>query len=231
MGTMTLVELEDDVRLVAGGYDSTVMANTRVDRWLRWAQLHISRPNVYEHRELFTSGTIPLVTADRDYAFTVFGTTTDNVNAVALVVNETRGQRLHPLSLRQLEERARPGSGTLQSGRPSHYALVGATLYTYPAPSATHNGDTVRVWFWRKPAALAANPASELAEEWDEVIVAGAVWRAFRYLNLQDRAEVAKVEFGQLINEVGDRLRADMQHDNADRYFDVHIHDYQQEPI
>lgn len=228
MGAQTLQQMLDDVRFIAGGYDSTVLSDVIVTRWLRWAQLHVARPGVYEHRELFTSGTIPLVTNDRDYAFTVFGTTTDNVQAVALVVNETRGQRLHPLSLRQLEERSRSGA-TVSAGYPTHYALVGATLYTFPAPSATHNGDTVRVWFWRKPTALAASPASELGEEWDEVIVAGALWRAFRYLNLQDRAEIAKVEFSQLVNDVGDRLRADMQQDNADRHFDVMVHDYQQE--
>jgi hypothetical protein len=228
MGAQTLQSMRDDVRFVAGGYDSTVLSDTVVDRWLRWAQLHVSRPNVYEHRELFTSGTATLATSTRTYAFTTFGTTTDNVQAVALVVNETRGNRLRPLSLRQLEEASRSGS-TLIAGRPTHYSLVGNTMYVYPTPNAAHNGDSVRVWFWRKPTALAASPASELAEEWDEVIVAGATWRAFRYLNLQDRAEVAKAEFGQLINEVGDRLRADMQHDAADRRFDVEVHDYQQE--
>ena len=228
MGAMTLVQMEDDVRWQLGGYDSTQISNTAADRWLRWAYLHVSRPNIYEHRELLTSATVPLVTSDRDYTLASFATTTDSVNAVALVMNETRGNRLLPMSLRQIEERARPG-GTLMVGRPSHYAIIGPTLYVYPAPNSTHNADSVRVWYYRKPAALAASPASELAEEWDEVIVTGALWRGFRYLNLQDRAEVAKVEFGQLINEVGDRLRADMQQDAADRRFEVETLDYQTE--
>jgi hypothetical protein len=229
MGAMILTEMEDDVRYIVGGYTTAELSNLLVDRWLRWATLHIARPAVYEHRELFTSGTIPLVTSDRDYAFSVFGSSADNVQAVSLVVNETRGQRLIPLSLRQMEESARAGSGTVQEGRPSHYMLAGTTLYLYPAPNATHNGDTLRVWFWRKPAALAASPAHELAEDWDEVIVAGATWRGFRYLNLQDRAEIAKTEFGQLVNEVADRLRTDMREDMADRGFDVLVDDYQNE--
>ena len=226
MGVATLVQLEDDVRYIVGGYSTTEIGNTTVDRWLRWAQLHISRPSVYPHRELLTSGTLLLVTSDRDYPFTGFGTSTDNVQTIKLVVNETRGQRLLPLSLRQIEERARPG-GTLLTGRPTHYAAEGNTLYVWPAPNSTHNNDTVRVWFWRKPAALAASPASELAEEWDEVLVVGATWRAWRYLNLQDRAEIAKAEFGQLINEIADRMREDMREDMADRRFDVEVVDYQ----
>src|SRR3972149_4451996 len=103
MGAQSLVDMENDVRFIVGGYATDQLSNTIVDRWLRWAVLHVSRPAIYEHRELFTSGTIALATSDRDYAFSVFGTSTDNVQAVSLVVNETRGQRLVPLSLRQME--------------------------------------------------------------------------------------------------------------------------------
>jgi hypothetical protein len=227
MGALSLQTMRDDLRYIVGGYTSTELSDTLVDRWLRFAYLHVARPAIYQHRELLTSGTVPLVTSDRDYTFTAFGTSTDNVQAIKLVVNETRGQRLRPLSLRQIEERARPG-GTLLTGRPTHYAAEGSNLYVLPAPNATHNGDTVRVWFWRKPVALAASPASELAEDWDEVIVVGATWRAWRYLNLADRAELAKAEFGQLANEVADRLRADMQEDAADRRIEVELDDYQQ---
>lgn len=229
MGAMTLTQMEDDVRFVLGGYTLDVLSNTIVDRWLRWSLLMVGRPSMYEHRELFGSGTLALATGDRDYAFSTFGTSSDNVQSVALVVNESRGQRLKPVSLRQMEEIARTGNGVVTTGRPSHYMLAGTLLYLYPAPNATHNGDTVRVWFWRKPVALAASPAHELAEDWDEVIVAGATWRGFRYLNLQDRAEIAKVEFGQLANDVASRLRNDMRDDMADRGFDVQVVDYQQE--
>lgn len=227
MGAMTLVQMEDDVRYVVGGYTTTELSNTLVDRWLRWSLLHVGRPGIYEHRELFTSGTVTMATNDRDYGFTTFGTTNDNVQAVSLVVNESRGQRFGRMSLRQFEESSRLGTGAFQQGRPSHYMIAGTNLYVYPAPSATYNGDTVRVWFWRKPAALAASPAHELAEDWDEVIVAGATWRAFRYLNLQDRAEIAKAEFGQLVNEVGDRLRADMREDMSDSRMELELDDYQ----
>jgi hypothetical protein len=226
MGALSLQTMRDDLRYIVGGYTSTEMSDALVDRWLRYAYLHVCRPAIYEHRELLTSGTTALVTSDRDYLLSAIAASTDDVQAVKLVVNETRGQRLRPLSLRQIEERARPG-GTLLTGRPTHYAVEGTALYVYPAPNATHNGDTLRMWYWRKPAALAAAPATEIAEDWDEVILVGAVWRAWRYMNLPDRAELAKVEFGQLANEVADRLRADMQQDNADRHFDMEVVDYQ----
>jgi hypothetical protein len=229
MGAISLQDARDDLRFIIGGYTVTELSDPLVDRWLRWAVLHIARPAIYEHRELFTNGTFTLVTSDRDYAFSAFGTSTDNVQAVSLVMNETRGQRLVRQSLRQMEERARSGAAALLEGRPTHYTLAGSTLYVTPTPNSTHNGDIVRVWFWRKPAALDVAPAHELAEDWDEVMIAGATWRAFRYLNLQDRAELAKVEFGQLANEVADRLRADMREDMADSGFDVQMVDYQQE--
>lgn len=229
MGVMTLAQMRDDVRHIIGGLTSAEASDTLVDRWLRWAYLHVSQTAVYQHRELLTNGTAVLATSDPDYTFASFGTSTDNVRAIKLVFNETRGRTLLPMSLRQYGERARPG-GSLLEGEPTHYcAEAGTALLVWPAPSSTYNGDTLLVWFWKKPAALAPSPASELAEEWDEVIVQGAVWRGFRYRNQMDRAEVAKAEFGQLANEIADRLREDARED-MQRRLDVELVDYQSTP-
>lgn len=232
MGAATLQDLRDELRFAVGGYQSsaTELPDTRVDRWLRWAQLHVARPAIYPHRELMTSGTFMLVTSQAPYPFTGFGTSVDNVQAIRRIHYETRGHRLRPMSHRQYLEAARNQSGVLNTGEPQSYAVEGSNLYVEPAPSSTYNGGTVRVFFFRKPVALAASPATELAEDWDEVILQGGVWRAFKALNVADRAEIAKIEFGQLINEVRDRLREDAQQDHDGHSFEVETLDYQEYP-
>ena len=40
--------------------------------------------------------------------------------------------------------------------------------------------------------------------EWDEIILAGAVWRGWMWIGEPDMAENAKEDFGRLVNEVAD---------------------------
>lgn len=230
MGAATLVEMEEEVRFTVGGYGTGTdqLPNTRVDRWLRWALLHVGRPGTYPHRELMTSATFALVASDPDYALASFGTSTDDVQAIRRVHNESRGRRLLPMSHRQYLDAARTGGGALVTGEPEQYAVDGANLFVYPAPTATYAGNTIRVFFYRKPVALAANPAIELAEDWDEIVIAGAIWRGFRALGIPERAELAKIEFGQLINEVVDRLAIEHVEDHDGRSFEVELHDLQE---
>jgi len=233
MGVATLQALRDELRFGVGGFLATAdeLPDPRVDRWLGWALLHVSRPSIYSHRELMTSGTFALVASTPSYTLASFGTTTDNVQAIRRVHYETRGHRLRPMSHRQYLEAARRADGTVVTGEPQQYAIDGPSLYVSPAASANFLG-TVRVFFFRKPTALAAaGAATELAEDWDEVILAGGVWRAFRALNVADRAELAKLNFGQLVNEVRDRLREDAQQDHDGHTFEVENLDYQENPV
>lgn len=234
MGAITLDDARDEVRYALGGFGATAdqLADDRVDRWLRWAQLHAGRPAIYPHRELATSGTFVLAASTPGYAFSTFATDTDNVQAIRKVFNESRGRRLRPTSHRQYLEGSRTGDGALQTGSPERYAVDGGTLYVLSAPSATYAGDTMRVFFYRKPTALSAVGAmSELGEDWDEVIVAGALWRGFRALGVPERAELAKLEFGQLANEVANRLLLDHLEDHDGRTFEVEIEDYQEPTV
>lgn len=233
MGAASLQNLRDELRYTVGGYLSGTdeLPDARVDRWLGWALLHVARPAIYPHRELMTSGTLTLVTSQAPYPFTGFGTSVDNVQAIRKVYYETRGHRLRPMSHRQYLESARTGAGAIIEGEPLQYTVEGTNLYVYPAPSSAYNGGTVRVFFFGKATALAAAPATTLAEDWDEVILQGGVWRAFRALNVADRAEIAKIEFGQLINEVRDRLREDAQQDHDGHTFEVETLDYQENPV
>ena len=230
MGAMSLIDMEDEVRFTVGGFGAGAdqLTPARVDLWLRWALLHVGRPAVYPHRELMTSGTFVLAADVPSYAFSGFGTSTDNVQAIRRVYNESKGHRLTPMSHRQYLEASRTGGGTIVTGQPQQYAPDGGSLFIYPAPTATFSGNTVRVFFYRKPIALAAAPAIELAEDWDEVVVAGAVWRGFRALGVPERAELAKLEFGQLINEVYDRLAIEHIEDHDGRSFEVEILDHQE---
>lgn len=213
MGTLTLQQLRDEARFQLGGRTIDDLPDTRIDIWLDWAYKHIARPGIFPHRSLLASGTLTLVQSDPEYAFTDLSSVTANSQVVAIrgVINETQGYRLRPRTIRQLDEVRLDSSGSpRESSRPILYAVESTNLLLHPAPNGTAAGDTIRVRYWAEIGTLATSgAASTLPNDWDEVIVQGATWRGFRALQIPDRAELAKIEFGQLINEVSDRLRLD----------------------
>jgi hypothetical protein len=222
--------MRDETRFWLGGRqsDDEGMTDARVDLFLNWAYRHISRPTIFPHRELQSSTTFTFTTSDGDYAFVadIGLTAASNLVAIRDLVNESQGNRLEPRSIRQLDEFRFDAAGSLIEGRPELYALDGTTLYVYPAPSSSYNGDTVRLRYWAEIAALASSgAASTLATDWDEVIIQGAVWRGWKALNQPERAEIAKVEFGQLTNEVTDRLSLDVEDRGWE--FDVEMQPWQ----
>ena len=216
MGVMTAAEMAAELRLNLNRPDLT---DAQAGRWLNWSYLHVSSPRIYRHRELITEETSALTTGTRTYV--IAANASIAVQSVVihhpdqLTVDANRHERysLHPLRDRAGHDQA----GTRANGRPEWYEIApgGTNLALIPAPSATYNGWTLSVRRIRRPVLLdvAGTPTGTTAIDapWDEVIVAGATWRGYRALKEPLRSEHWKVEFGQLVNEVTDRVRLEAE--------------------
>jgi hypothetical protein len=212
MGAMTDGQMVVEVRLAVGNPSETALSTTRIYRYLDWAYRHVCRPNVHPHREMRVSTTFTIATGKREYRLKTDIGIQDFYSMHALT-NETQAYRLVPMDMRRQEE------GMIPNTRPCWYDLDYTTvteepqILLYPNVSSTNNGQTMRLRYWRQPPDFAGGGSTTtvLVEDWDEVIVVGAIWRSWRHQRAYERAELVKAEFGQLTNEIGNRLRDDLQ--------------------
>jgi hypothetical protein len=169
---------------------------TRLDRAINRAYRHVSMPTIREHPEMQDSLDHILITGIHEYSLVTGGLAVWAIYQVKLEDDEITltGKRF-----RELNKLRRP------DGRPSFYARWGNNLFINSNPTATENGDTLRVYFWRQPTALVAaapNNVTLLTPVWDQVIMAGATYYGWKSLNVVERADMAREDFAALINEV-----------------------------
>jgi hypothetical protein len=200
MGTMGLDDFRTEVRYMLDNRqaDSGGPTDAQIDRYINWAYNHVSRPNVYRHRELQAPQNVTLATDDRDYALSPVP------HAVYDVYNSTQGYKLTPKSIRDLDDIPITGA------RPQRYAVYGNTLFVDPQPTASEgNGDTVVVRYWQSPTILSGTNTTVLRDEWDDVIVSGAAWRGWAALSQPERAFFFRDEFAAKILDVQNILKVE----------------------
>lgn len=227
MGTMTRETMRDAVREGLGHRKSDEVSSTRVDRWIDWAYRHVTRPTVHPHREMKTRATTALVQGDADLGMNSdFGIT--DFLAVIDVADTTDGIRYRPMTVRERDD-----TDTSIEGRARFYTLFydaaasETVLLLDRPPNSQDAGNTLQLRYWREPPDFAGDSdTTVLLPDWDEVIVVGALWRGWRAMGSVERAEVMKAEFGQLVNEVSERLRLDAE-DEGGRLVEVDLHEYQ----
>ena len=191
-GTLTFTQFQDRVRYrLDQRTDTDDLPEEQVQQWINWAYEHVSMPNVYYHHELQSTQNITLTT-DADYGLN------DDVWGIYDVSDTTFGYFLEPRDIRYFDERP------ITDGQPREFARWQRRIHVRGRPIVGSGvGDNVQIRYWLRPDPL-ADPSDQtvLHPVWDESIVVGAVWRAWRDLNQPDRAEIAREEFGLLVNEV-----------------------------
>lgn len=215
MGVMTLSEFQDAVRYSLdnrGDLDAT----TQLTRWINWSYVHVGMPNVHRHRELQTTFDITLVTDDIDYRIDAAGRggvqtagiyDVTHIQGTSSTDASIARRRLDgPCDIREFDE------SQFRQGPPARWTTYGTDLVIDTRPSTTENGQLLVMRVWREPALL-VNPSdvTTLLQLWDEAIALGARWRGWRELNRPDRAELAKQDFGAMVNEINARLNRDAE--------------------
>ena len=209
MGTLTLADFRDELRLICGGISATspVWTTARLDRRINASYLWVSMPNHYRHPELENITLITLTANDASYAwptvdhYMILGVT--HAEAVGLAINdETRRTKLDPMDHRDMLTINRP------AGKPQFYSYWDETIYIDCVPATAYQLQSLEVHGYRQPTTLSATTdTTVLKPEWDEVILLGAEWRMWVTLNEADRAYEAKQNYGQMVNEIADFRR------------------------
>lgn len=213
MGALTETDFQSELVYMLDGRDDIVAA--RRLRWLNQTLLHVAMPSIYRHRELELTDSFALATDDIDYSITeatlgrklwvlydVFYIAGTSLTDVTL-----RRERLQSVGMRKMDLIT-----TRATGEPNKYALWGETLFTDTRPTASENGNLIALrGYWSPTLMTSGGGSHELRAEWDEVILYGAQWRAWKALGLVERAELAKEDFASMMNEITNQRRLDAE--------------------
>lgn len=210
-GLLTLQAMVNQTRVILGNRTSTDLSDTVVVAWYNWTLDQLASPRIYRHPELWDLTSQAFVAGTRLYTIDTAGSPTDTVAVLGVVaVSSTDAAqrfRLRPVRLRDGFEMA----GRVASGSPRDYSLYSPTqIEVYDTPSTTYTGWNLLIRRVKVPTAFTvagiATEKSPLHRFFDEAMVLGSVWRGWRALKETLRGEAAKAEFGQVVNEITDRL-------------------------
>ncbi len=185
----------------------------RLDRWINYAYRFVCKPNVFRHRDLEVTETITLALDTTTYSIATLNArdlwNTHNVTYFygADTLPTTRSQRVSQVEQREIDDLS-----TRTTGRPRRYSIWADTLEVDRRPTAGEAGNLLRVRFWERPDKLVLDADNtRIDEEWDEIIQAGAKWRAWAGLGILERAELAKEEFAEMVNDMPVLKRIDAE--------------------
>ena len=212
MGTLTLDEFRDELRLICGGIAtaSPVWTEARLNRRINASYLWVSMPRHYKHPELENIQLITLVANTAKYTwptggiehYQLLGVT--HAEATGLLIDEeTRRTKLDPMGFRDMLTINR------QASKPQFYAYWDESIYIDCVPATAYQLQSLEVHGYRQPDTLTGDTdTTVLKPEWDEVILLGAEWRMWLTLNEADRAHEAKQNYGAMLNEITDFHKA-----------------------
>lgn len=210
-GLITLQTIFDQSRAILGNRNVADIPNATMLPWTNWALDQLSSPRVYRHPELWDLTSQTLVAATRLYTIDTAQAAVDTVAVLSAVIvsstDATQRIRLRPIRMRD----GFAAAGRVTAGTPLEYSLYSATqIELYPTPSSGYSAwnlliRRIKVATQFTVAGIATEK-SPLHRFFDEAIVMGTVWRGWRHLKETLRAEAAKAEFAQCVNEITDRL-------------------------
>lgn len=200
----------------------TNLTTTQLTRWLNWTYFQVSQPMVHRHQSLQANGSVTLVLDQVTYDLpTTLGYTLWGVYGVWYIEGASITDRtLRRHRLKGSFDVRSTDDGSIGVGRPTRYSLWGQTAGTGGGqvlnldrrPSSADAGRVLLVRGYRTPTALSADGNTTVMHPlWDEVIILGATWRGFRELGENARAEIAKANFGLLIQEQQQARRLDAE--------------------
>jgi hypothetical protein len=206
MGSFTLETFRSELlfdlknRSDTGATDG--FTTTRQDAFINAAYLHITRPDIYRHRELQFNYTLTLVSGQQAYTFTPAAATNitaiRSISHVAAATDDPTARRtkLTPRDIQWLQSRT-----SNNATQPREYVVRRNEILLSPIPGANEAGQVLSLETWQEPAVLVAGQATVLSTLWDEVILLAARWRAELHLGYRDLAEATKVDWISLLNE------------------------------
>jgi hypothetical protein len=215
MGDMQLLEMRDALRYSI--FNRADLTNPQLNRWINWGYTHLCQPRVFRHRELQidTGNLVTLVTGQIQYDITAatLGMSVPFLYEVVYVAGPDSGNlNTRRRKLRGGQDVREFAMNNLAQGEPTHYALYGTDLWVNLRPATTQNGHVVVIRGWREPAPLTSDDQHTVIRGlFDEVILLGARWRAYRELGRYDLAEIAKADFVGMLGDMQEPWSSDAE--------------------
>lgn len=192
MGVMTLLELKNEIlssmQLGAGDLD-----DARLGRWLHQSMYEFGY--AFKFRELEGLNTLITVDGTNAYTMTNFG------------ITEFRA--MHELGIRKTDPDARIGKLIPESrnlyllkvdllnsgsrGDPRYYHKYADTIYLRPVPDDTLV--TIQLHYWKLITTLTDNQKPIFTHDWDDIIMTGGLYRAYRGTGDFERYQNVRSDF------------------------------------
>lgn len=196
MGTMTLTDFQQDV---LGGVQRPSFSDlAKVNKWINNAIKEFAY--AFKFRELEAVANFNSI--PNQIGFTIgtdIGTTRfraiheDGLRITGPASGATLGRMIpetRPSYLKLIGDTA----DTTQYAQPRYYHKFNNKVYTRPIPDSVIY--TIDFHYWQRIVPLAgANDVSQFDEDWDEAILVGAMYRAFRYFGEFDRYQNVRADF------------------------------------
>lgn len=189
---MDFSELIDEVN--DRGFD--YVTDTRLGRYVNQAYKSICNRGHWPFLLTTTTGTAPLTISD--------------LRAVLSVVDTTLDTKLYPIDRRNLIESV--STDLTITGNPTYWYQESRTVIkVYPANTT----DTLSVHYVKVPATLTGTDAHLIPEEFEDLIVDGAVIRAYKDQGQLDAAATTAQFYNEGLREMMDALLS-RSHDNPE---------------
>ena len=208
MGTMTLSEIRDEVKLRLDNRSDAGVADANVNRWVNMAYYHMTHPSIHEFEELSVTREITLVVNQRDYDLSevTVGHRMIAMRTIHYIHASTddltsRRHRLKPRAIQQLDNKQPTAS------EPRYYYMNEAeNLIVDPYPNSAAAGNALIMRYWRQPETLSADgDTSVMPDYYDELLVLGGLYRAEEVLNYRDRSEETRQNYVNLLNDAREK--------------------------
>jgi hypothetical protein len=205
MGTLDLENFREETRfaLENRAADSPSLTEARLNRWINAAYLFVTRHDVYRHPELETLKTADLVVDTISYSVSEIRHIDHVVYTTTLSTSDytVRRKKLDHTTLREIHD-----ISNMSTGEPTAYAWRGGQVWIDRRPTADmiSNNHRLLIYAVTTPTLITNDQVTTgISDDWDEVIIAGAVWYGWLQMGVPDMAEVAKDDFGRMINAIG----------------------------
>lgn len=195
MGNLTFDVMKELVKFKCGNNTAPESIGTQEINlygvWVNWAykQLCIQdHPLGMKNRiyipELETSTTLTLSSGD------YYKSVPNDVLTIRTIYNTTTERKLTWKGYREYLALSDRQSSTT-TGEPTIWTRAGNYIYFYPASDSTYS---VEVYYKKLPTALTGTATTEIGEEWDEVIILWAAFKALLWLHDYDKAKEVRME-------------------------------------
>ncbi len=187
MARQTAEDMVNEVRDNIGGETTETMSDARILRFLNKSYLQVAsdlRPDQLRVRQ-----PTAVTTSDGTAAYELGDA---DILAIEVATDTTNNLELRPMNKRKYEKFTQ-GDYTTYTGQPQYWFISGVgsnnrfEVTLWPTPAGTY---TLYFYYWKKPTELVLTPSATspiTPEQWDDVIVSLATYRAFRNMgNIDD---------------------------------------------